>query len=52
MPELMNRSFTEYQLQEVYRDLKGQGTVDSAEYPDFDCWFYDMLKAGLFTVVR
>lgn len=52
MPELQNRAFTENQLKELYRDLTGQGTVDRAEYPDFDCWLYDMLRAGLFTVIK
>ena len=36
------RSFTYEQMQEVYRDL-----VNKEEYPDFDCWFTDMLKSGV-----
>ncbi len=37
------QSFTYTQMQEVYRDL-----VDKQEYPDFDGWFTDMLKSGVF----
>lgn len=40
------RSFTYKQMQEVYRDL-----VNKEEYPDFDCWFNDMLKSGVFKEV-
>lgn len=40
--ELMDKSFTENQLKEVYRDI-----IDKEEYTDFQEWFYDMLKSGL-----
>ena len=40
---LKGRSFTINQLHEVYRDL-----VNKKEYQDFDCWFTDMLKSGVF----
>lgn len=36
---LEGKSFTINQLHEVYRDL-----VSKEEYPDFECWFTDMLK--------
>lgn len=42
LPEVMNRTFTENQLKEVYRDI-----IDKTEYKDFQEWFYDMLKSGL-----
>lgn len=38
----MDRSFTENQLKEVYRDI-----IDKTEYHDFHEWFSDMLKSGL-----
>lgn len=41
-PELCNRTFTESQLREVYRDI-----VDKTEYRDFQEWFYDMKKSCL-----
>lgn len=41
-PELCNRTFTENQLKEVYRDI-----VDKTEYKDFQEWFYDMKKSCL-----
>lgn len=37
---LQGRIFTEKQMYEVYRDM-----ADKKEYPDFECWFTDMLKA-------
>ncbi len=40
-PELVDRTFTEGQFYEVYRDA-----VDKEEYPDFDSWLYDMKKSG------
>ena len=40
------RSFTYKQMQEVYRDL-----ANKEEYPDFDCWFTDMLKSGVFETI-
>lgn len=42
LPEVMDRSFTEEQLKEVYRDI-----VDKTEYHDFQEWFFDMLRSGL-----
>ena len=39
------RSFTYKQMQEVYRDLANK------EEPDFDCWFTDMLKSGVFETI-
>lgn len=41
-PELCNRTFTESQLREVYRDI-----VDKTEYRDFQEWLYDMKKSCL-----
>lgn len=38
----MDKTFTEDQLKEVYRDI-----VDKEEYHDFHEWFSDMLKSGL-----
>ena len=43
---LEGKSFTINQLHEVYRDL-----VDKEEYQDFDCWFTDMLKSGVFETI-
>ena len=40
------RSFTINQLHDVYRDL-----VNKEEYPDFNCWFTDMLKSGVFETI-
>ncbi len=40
---LKGRTFTEKQMYEVYRDM-----ADKNEYPDFECWFSDMLKSGVF----
>lgn len=40
---LSGQSFTYTQMQEVYGDL-----TDKQEYPDFDRWFTDMLKSGVF----
>lgn len=40
---IKGQSFTYNQVQEVYRDF-----ADKEEYPDFDCWFSDMLKTGVF----
>lgn len=42
LPEITDRSFTENQLKEVYRDI-----IDKTEYHDFHEWFSDMLKSGL-----
>lgn len=40
---LAGRTFTEKQMKEVYRDM-----ADKSEYPDFETWFIDMLKSGVF----
>lgn len=40
--ELLNRPFTEEEVQKVYCDM-----VDHKEYPDFDDWIYDMQKSEL-----
>lgn len=42
LPDIMDRSFTENQLKEVYQDI-----IDKTEYKDFSEWFFDMLKSGL-----
>lgn len=42
LPDAMDKTFTEDQLKEVYRDI-----VDKEEYHDFHEWFSDMLKSGL-----
>ena len=44
---LKGKCFTEKQMQEVYKDL-----ADKAEYPDFECWFTDMLKSGVFEKIE
>lgn len=44
---LAGRTFTYKQMKEVYRDL-----ADKNEYPDFETWFYDMLKSGVFEEVK
>ena len=44
---LKGKCFTEKQMHEVYRDL-----ADKAEYPDFECWFTDMLKSGVFEKIE
>lgn len=35
LPEVMDRTFTEDQLKEVYRDI-----IDKTEYKDFQEWFF------------
>ena len=40
---LQGRLFTENQMYEIYRDL-----ADKEEYPDFECWLYDMVRIGVF----
>ncbi len=42
LPEVMDKTFTEDQLKEIYRDI-----IDETEYHDFQEWFSDMLKSGL-----
>ena len=44
---LQGRIFTEKQMYEVYRDM-----ADKKEYPDFECWFTDMLRSGVFEEVQ
>ena len=44
---IAGHSFTFKQMHEVYRDL-----ADKNEYPDFESWFYDMLKSGVFEEVK
>lgn len=44
---LQVKIFTEKQMYEVYRDL-----ADKKEYPDFECWFTDMLRSGVFEEVQ
>ncbi len=44
---LQGKIFTEKQMYEVYRDM-----ADKKEYPDFECWFTDMLKSGVFEEVQ
>lgn len=44
---LQGRIFTEKQMYEVYRDM-----ADKKEYPDFECWFTDMLRSGVFEGVQ
>ena len=40
--DIMDKTFSENQLKEVYRDI-----IDKTEYKDFSEWFFDMLKSGL-----
>ena len=42
LTDVMDRSFSENQLKEIYRDI-----IDKTEYHDFQEWFSDMLKSGL-----
>ena len=42
LPDAMDKTFSENQLKEVYRDI-----VDKEEYHDFQEWFFDMLRSGL-----
>ena len=44
---LKGRTFTEKQMKEVYRDM-----VDKEEYSDFESWFADMIKSGVFEEIR
>ena len=44
---LAGRVFTERQMHEVYRDM-----ADKNEYSDYDIWFTDMLKSGIFQEVK
>lgn len=42
LPDIMDKTFSENQLKEVYLDI-----IDKTEYKDFSEWFFDMLKSGL-----
>lgn len=42
LPNIMDKTFSENQLKEIYRDI-----IDKTEYKDFSEWFFDMLKNGL-----
>lgn len=42
LPDAMDKTFSENQLKEIYRDI-----IDKTEYHDFHEWFPDMLKSGL-----
>lgn len=44
---LEKKVFTYEQMKEVYRDL-----VDKEENPDFECWFIDILRSGVFEEVK
>ena len=44
---LQGRIFTEKQMHDIYRDL-----TDKTEYPDFEGWFTDMLRSGVFEEVQ
>lgn len=44
---LASKVFTERQMHEVYRDI-----ADKNEYADYDIWFTDMLKSGIFQEVK
>lgn len=41
-----NQTFTFEQMKEIYT-----ANVDQKEYPDFDCWFLDMIRSGVFEEV-
>lgn len=43
----VGRTFTEKQMNEVYRDL-----ADKAEYPSFDIWLTDMMRSGIFKIMK
>lgn len=43
----VGRTFTEKQMHEVYRFL-----ADKAEYPSFDIWLTDMVKSGVFEIMK
>lgn len=42
LPDAMDKTFSENQLKEIYRDI-----IDKTEYHDFHEWFSDMLKSEL-----
>lgn len=44
---LQGKTFTYKQMYEVYRDM-----ADKKEYLDFECWFTDILKSGVFEEVQ
>lgn len=39
--------YTTEEMQVLYNTL-----VNKDEYPDFECWLYDMTKSGVFEVTR
>lgn len=41
-----NQTFTLEQMTDIYRNF-----VDKEEYADFDCWFEDMIRSGVFEEV-
>ena len=43
---LAGRTFTKDQMMEIYRDM-----ACKLVFPDFECWFVDMLKSGVFEEV-
>lgn len=47
LPEIMDKTFTENQLKEVYRDV-----INKEEYHDFQEWFFDMLRSGLILYIK
>ena len=44
---LAGRTFTKKQMMEIYRDM-----ACKLVFPDFECWFADMLKSGVFEKVK
>ena len=44
---LAGRTFTKDQMMEIYRDM-----AYKLVFPDFECWFADMLKSGVFEKVK
>ena len=44
---LAGRTFTKNQMMEIYRDM-----ACKLVFPDFECWFVDMLKSGVFEKVK
>ena len=44
---LAGRTFTKNQMKEIYRDM-----ACKLVFPDFECWFADMLKSGVFEEVK
>ena len=44
---LAGRTCTKKQMMEIYRDM-----ACKLVFPDFECWFVDMLKSGVFEKVK